>query len=127
MPLPDAPSGAGQPSVLRRRFAGHIVPVRQALPTRPRRRGADTSRYGSCTLSRATRRFRTQPRTSVPRDAADTCSWKSQMEKLLMRQDRTVPIERQGDERRDGTTGGAQTGGVDDASTDQADGSSTDV
>jgi hypothetical protein len=48
------------------------------------------------------------------------------MEKLRMRQDRTVPIERKDDERRDGTTGRAQTGG-DDTSTDQADGSSTDV
>ena len=51
---------------------------------------------------------------------------KSQMEKLRMRQDRTVPIERKDDERRDGTTGRAQTGG-DETSTDQADGSSTDV
>jgi hypothetical protein len=49
------------------------------------------------------------------------------MEKLLMRQDRTVPIERKDDERRDGTTARAQAGGDDDASTDQADGSSTDV
>jgi hypothetical protein len=44
-----------------------------------------------------------------------------------MRQDRTVPIERKDDERRDGTTGRAPTGGDDDTSTDQADGSATDV
>jgi hypothetical protein len=44
-----------------------------------------------------------------------------------MRQDRTVPIEREDDERRDGTTGRAQAGGDDDTSTDQADGSATDV
>lgn len=44
-----------------------------------------------------------------------------------MRQDRTVPIERKDDERRDGTTGQAQTGGDDDTSTDHTDGSPTDV
>jgi hypothetical protein len=49
------------------------------------------------------------------------------LEKLQMRQDRTVPIEREDDERRDGTTGRAQAGGDDDTSTDQADGSATDV
>ena len=44
-----------------------------------------------------------------------------------MRQERTVPTERNDDERRDGTTGRPQTGAVDDAATDQADGASTDV
>ena len=53
--------------------------------------------------------------------------WKSQMEKLLMRQDRTVPSERKDDERLDGTTGRAPTGGDDDASADHTDGSATDV
>ncbi len=43
-----------------------------------------------------------------------------------MRQDRTVPSERKDDERRDGATGRPQTGD-DDTSTDQADGSATDV
>jgi hypothetical protein len=49
------------------------------------------------------------------------------MEKLPMRQERAVPIDRQEAERRDGTIGRAQPGVVDDASTDQADGASTDV
>jgi negative regulator of flagellin synthesis FlgM len=49
------------------------------------------------------------------------------MENLLMRQDHTVPIERKDDERRDGTTGRAQPAGVDEASTEQADGASTEA
>ena len=44
-----------------------------------------------------------------------------------MRQERAVPIDRQEAERRDGTTSRAQPGVVDEASTEQADGTSTDV
>ena len=44
-----------------------------------------------------------------------------------MRQEHTVPIERNDDERRDGTTGRAQPAGVDEASTEQADGASTEA
>jgi hypothetical protein len=47
------------------------------------------------------------------------------MEKLPMRQERAVPIDRQEAERRDGTLGRIQS--VDEASTEQADGSSTEV
>ena len=44
-----------------------------------------------------------------------------------MRQERTVPIERKDDERRDGTPGRSQTGGADEPSTEHADGSPTDM
>ena len=44
-----------------------------------------------------------------------------------MRQERTVPIDRKDDERRDGTPGRSPTAGPDESSTDQADGSSTDT
>jgi hypothetical protein len=49
------------------------------------------------------------------------------MEKLLMRQERRVPIEHGNEQPRDGTTGRSQTGGVDDVSTEQADGTSTEM
>ena len=44
-----------------------------------------------------------------------------------MRQEHTAPTDGKDDDRRDGVAGRAETGGVEDASTDQADGSSNDV
>ena len=44
-----------------------------------------------------------------------------------MRQERPVSIDREDHERRDGTTGRAQPAGAEEASTEQADGTSTDA
>jgi hypothetical protein len=49
------------------------------------------------------------------------------MEKLLMRHERPVPADRGDDERRDGTTGRTPADDAGEASTEQADGVSTEL